>query len=155
MRGLSAFAIITSIAFSYPFSTPAADSGRIYVYAQRDTAARSWLRITCNGEVVAGLKQAMFFAINVPPGRHTLDVERGVSTFLDVHSGEDAFVRLDWNYEMGRPPISILSVIHADQARKEMRYLSYINAKKALSSSVPKTDPREPTRLELKTRPEE
>jgi hypothetical protein len=65
------------------------------------------------------------------------------------------FVRLDWNYEVGRPPIPVLHVVHSDQARREMRYLSYINSKKALANSVPKTDPREPTPLQLKRRTEQ
>jgi hypothetical protein len=154
MGNLSAVVAIAAVAFSFPFSTPAADPGRIYVYAQRETAARSWLRITCSGIVVAELKQGMLFAINVPRGRHTLAVETGVPTIIDVRSGEDAFVRLDWNYAVGRPPIPVLSVVQPDQARKEMRWLSYIHPKQVLSSSVPKADPRDPMPLELKRRPE-
>lgn len=109
----------------------------------------------CGGVVVAELKQGMLFAIDVPPGRHSLSTETGVSTFVDVHSGEEAFVRLDWNYQVGRPPIPVLGAVRPDRARKEMMYLSYINANKVLSNSVPKTDPREPTQLRLKRRPEQ
>jgi hypothetical protein len=97
----------------------------------------------------------MFFAIDVPPGRHSLGTEAGVPTFIDVHSGEEAFVRLNWNYQVGRPPIPVLGAVRPDRARKEMKYLSYINTKKVLSASVPKTDPREPTELQLKRHPEE
>ena len=104
MGSASAFGVITVIALVAPCFTSADDSGRIYVYAQRETAARSWLPITCGGVVVAQLKRGMLFAINVPPGRHTLSVEAGLPAFVDVHSGEDVFVRLDWNYEVGRAP---------------------------------------------------
>jgi hypothetical protein len=97
----------------------------------------------------------MFFAINVPAGRHTLSTETGVPVFVDVRSGEDVFVRLDWSYEVGRPAIPVLNAVGPSQAQKEMKYLSYIDAKKVFASSVPKTDPREPTKLRLKTRDEQ
>jgi hypothetical protein len=133
-------------------AAPAEHSARIYVYAQRLTAARSWLPIACGGSAVAELKQGMFFAIDVPPGRHALSTETGVPAFVDVHAGEEAFVRLDWSYQEGRPPVPVLAAVPPDQARKEMMYLSYIDAKRALSPSVPRTDPREPAQLRLKRR---
>jgi hypothetical protein len=132
----------------------AEDFGRIYVYAQRLTPARSWIPISCGGAVAAELKRGMFFAINVAPGRSVLSLEEGVPAFAEVRSGEDSFVRLDWHFEVGRPPIAVLSVVRADQARKEMMFLSYINAKKVRSTSVSKTDPREPAQLQLKRRSE-
>jgi hypothetical protein len=143
---------MTAIALAVPLTTQAEDSGRIYIYAQRLTAARSWIPISCGGVVVAELKRGMLFAINVPPGRHTLSTETGVPAFVDVHSGEEVFVRLDWDFGLGRDPIPVLNAVPPDRARKEMTYLSYISAKKVLSSSAPKTDPREPAQLRLKGR---
>jgi len=97
----------------------------------------------------------MFFAINVPPGRYALSAEASVPAFVDVRSGEESFVRLDWNFELGRPAIPVIDNVRPLPARKEMMYLSYINAKKVLSSSVPKTDPHEPPQLRLKRRDEQ
>jgi hypothetical protein len=74
------------------------DATRIYVYAQRDTAARSWIAISCGGAIVAELKQGTFFALNVAPGAYTLFVDKGVPLSIEAHPGEESFVRLDLNY---------------------------------------------------------
>ena len=147
-------AVVTAITLT-AFSAQAEDPGRIYVYAQRLTAARSWLPISCGGAVVAELKRGMLFAINALPSRYTLNTESGVPAFVDVRSGEESVVRLDWNFEVGRPAVPELHAVRPDQGRKEMKFLSYINANKVLSSSVSKTDPREPQQLRLKTRDEQ
>jgi hypothetical protein len=84
-----------------------------------------------------------------------LSTEAGVPAFVDVRSGEDFFVRLDWNSEVGRPAIPVLQTVPPDLARKEMRFLSYINANKVLASPVSKTDPREPPQLRFKRRGEQ
>lgn len=155
MQTARSFAVVTAIALTAPFSTPAEDHGRIYVYAQRPTAARSWLPITCNGAAVAELKQGMVFAIDVPPGRHYLSTEMSVPMFVAVRSGEEIFVRLDWEHRSDGPPIPVLTAVRPDRAHKEMMHLSYISAKRVLSTSVRKTDPRAPTQLHLKRRPEQ
>jgi hypothetical protein len=153
MRAVPSFAIVTAILLALG-STAAADHARIYVYAQRQTAARSWLPITCDGSVVAELKQGRFFAIDVPPGRHSLGTGQGVPGFLEAAAGGESFVRLNWHYETGRPPIPVLSAIAPDRAHAEMKFLSYIDTRKALSASVSKTDPRGPPELQLKRRSE-
>lgn len=141
------------VALAAPCIT-AEDFGRIFVYAQRLTPARSWISISYGGAAAADVKRGMFFAINAAPGRSVLSLEEGVPAFVEVHSGEDAFVRLDWHFEAGRPPIAVLSVVRPDQARKEMKFLSYIDAKRVRSTAVAKTDPREPPQLQLKRRQE-
>jgi hypothetical protein len=140
------------MALAAPRSATLEDHGRIYVYAQRLTAASSWQRVSCGDAVVAELKQGTFFAINVPPGRYTLSPEKGVPASVDVRSGEESFVRLDWHYDVGRHALPELHTVRPEQAGREMKFLSYINPKKALSSSVSKTDPREPPQLRLKRR---
>jgi hypothetical protein len=154
MRNALVLAVMPVFVWAAPSSKPAGDNGRIYVYAQRPSAARSWLPITCGGVAVAELKQGMFFAINLPSGRHTLRAAMGVPASVDVHPGEEVFVRLDWSYQVGRPPIPELHVVRPERAREEMRFLGYIKAKKVLSLSVPMTDPREHAPLRLKQRPE-
>lgn len=129
-------------------------SARVYVYAQRDTAARSWIAISCSGIVVAELRKGRFFAINLAAGRYTLSLEKGVPLSLDLRSGEESFVRLDWNYGIGRPPIPVLSKVRRTDARREMKYLSYIGVKKAHSSLVSRTDPIQPVVPRLRTRDE-
>ena len=145
-------AVITAIALSCPSSAPAEDPGRIYVYAQRRPTPQSWLPISCGEAVAADLKQGMFFAINVPAGRYTLSPAKGVPASVDVRAGEEAFVRLDWHYDVGRHAVPELHAVRPEQAGREMKFLSYINPRKALSSSVSKTDPREPPQLRLKRR---
>lgn len=121
----------------------------IYVYAQLETPARSWFPIWCDGTIVAKLKRGRFFVVNVAPGRHMLSDGKGVPVWVDAHSGKESFARLDWRMEVGGPAISVLQVIPRCTARGDMPSLTYIDADKALSKSVRKTDPRkrEPPRL--------
>jgi hypothetical protein len=128
------------------------DQARIYVYARRNTAARSWMSITCGSAVVAEIKRGTFFAITLQPGQYTFLSESGVPLPVDPHSGEELFLRLDWNYGVGRPPIPVLSKVRESEARKEMRYLSYINSKRVHSSLVSKTDPSPAVQPELRRR---
>jgi len=81
-----------------------------------------------------------------------LSTVTGVPAVVELHSGEKTFVRLDWNFEVGRSPIPVLSTVRPDQALKEMKYLSYIHAGRVFSGSVPKSDPREPDQPRLKSR---
>jgi hypothetical protein len=71
---------------------------------------------------------------------------------IDVRSGEESFLRLDWNYGIDRRPIPLFSKVRQTEAQKEMKYLSYIAAKKVHSNQVPKTDPRKPIQPQLRTR---
>ena len=144
-------AIVTLIV---PVCGRPADSARIYVYAERPTLARSWLTISCDGAVVAKLKQGWFFAVNVAPGRHVVATETGVPALVEARSGEEYFARLDWHIETGHPAIPQLHVVPAAQARREMKYLSYVPRNKVLSSSVPMTDPSDVPPPQLKSRGE-
>ena len=132
----------------------AADSARIYVYARRDTPARSWMRVSCDGAPVAELKQGKFFALTVSPGRYALGIDRGVPLIVEARAGEELFVRLDWNYGMERAPIPVLAAVRPDRASTEMKYLSYISRGKALSKSVARSDPRTPAPPRLERRGE-
>jgi hypothetical protein len=120
---------------------------RIYVYVQQETPARSWFPVSCDGAVVAEIKRGRFFAVNVAPGRHMLSEEKGVPTFVDARSGRDSFIRLNWHIEVGQRPIPVWEIVDAASAYGDMLTLTYIDAAKALSKSVPKKDPRGPPRL--------
>jgi hypothetical protein len=89
----------------------------------------------------------MFFANDVPPGRHSLG-----TASIQVRRLSFAWIG---TIKSAVLPFLALGAVRPDRARKEMMYLSYINGKKVLSTSVPKTDPREPTELRLKRRPEQ
>jgi hypothetical protein len=130
------------------------DFARIFVYAQRETAARSWRPISCDGAPVAKIKRGTFFAVSVAPGRHVLSDEKGIPGFVNVRAGDESFVRLDWQIEIGEPATLVLSNVRPDLARKEMRFLSYIEAKEVLSRSVSNVDPRASPELHLKSRDE-
>ncbi|MGC4048275.1 MAG: hypothetical protein QM757_00970 [Paludibaculum sp.] len=134
-------------------SCGAEDSARVYVYARRETEARSWIAVSCRGAVAAEVKQGFFFALYLAPGRHSLGVENGVPLTIDAAAGEETFVRLDWHYEVGRPPIAALSKVRPDDARREMKYLVYVPAKRLHSSLASKSDPRAPVQPKLKERP--
>lgn len=54
------------------------DLARVFVYSQRETPARSWKTIACDGERIAEVKRGFFFAVNVRPGRHSLSLVDGV-----------------------------------------------------------------------------
>jgi hypothetical protein len=127
------------------------DSARIFVYAQRESAARSWRPILCDGVLVAKLKRGSFFAINVPPGRHALSIVKGVGTFVAAAAGNDSFVRLDAQIEIGRPPTLVMGKVDPAVARQEMRFVLYIEPKQVLSPSVSTSDPR--TSLEPRLKP--
>lgn len=131
----------------------AEDPAHVYVYARRETEARSWIAVSCSGAGTAEVKQGFFFALNLVPGRYSLNVENGVPLTIDVAPGEETFVRLDWHYEVGRRPIAALSKVRPDEARREMRYLAYVPAKRLHSSLAGKSDPRAPVQPKWKDRP--
>jgi hypothetical protein len=133
-------------------SASAEDPARIYVYARRDTAAHSWLAISCDSSVVAEVKHGAFFAVNLALGRHAFFVDGGLPLFIDAASGKEIYVRLDWNYGTGRSPIAVLSKVNPTDAQREMKYLSYIAVKRSHSSLVPKTDPRKEIQPQLRMR---
>ena len=152
MRSSNAPVVLLALALAIPYSAPAQNPARIFVYAQRETPAASWLPISCDGAVVAELKQGRLFALNLSPGRHSIGTEKGVPASIDIRPGEDSFVRLDWDLASDRAAIPVLTIVPPDRAAKETMFLSYIKANKALSASVPKSDPRQPARKQFKTR---
>ncbi|HLK65965.1 MAG TPA: hypothetical protein VKU19_21165 [Bryobacteraceae bacterium] len=99
------------------------------------------MAISCGGSVVAELKQGTYFAINLAPGKYAFSVEGGIPLFVDVSAGEESFVRLDWNYDVGRPPIPVLAKVRESDAHADIKFLSYAGAKRIHSSMVPKSDP--------------
>jgi hypothetical protein len=141
-----------AIFFLAAVSLLAQDSGRVYVYSRRDTPARSWLAISCDGKSLAGLKQGKFFAVKLPPGGHVFEAEGGVPFSADLRRGEDSYLRLDWNHGLGRAPISVLTQVDMAQARAEIRFLSYVDVKQIHSAIVFKADPTEMVAPQLRTR---
>ncbi len=146
--------VLCAILLFWAYPVLADDTGKIYVFAERDTEARSWIGIFCGAAVVAEIERGTFFAVNLAPGQYSLSAERGIPVTVDVRSGEDVFIRLGWSFGVDRSPIATLRPVPVDQADKAMRYLSYVPARRIFSSSVDKTDPRKPVKLELKTRPD-
>lgn len=125
---------------------------RIFVYAQRQTPMRSALDVTCNGSAVARMRKGSFFALTLPKGRHTIGIESGVPVTVEVRTGDETFVRINWNQHVNRSPIPVLSVVPAERARQEMKFLSYLAAKNIRSESVERRDPRTPEEPTLKRR---
>ena len=146
-RRIPVVAAIITVACSA--SLAGGTTSQIYVYALRGTAARSWIAISCGKTVLAELKQGTYFVINEPPGQYMLSVEKGVPLSIDTRSGDPSFIRLDWNYGVGRPPIPVLAEVRQMEASREIKYLSYIASKRVHSSVVPKTDPSPPVQPQL------
>src|SRR5437763_3048683 len=111
MRRIVHIGIIAVVTLMPLPSARAEGLARIYVYAQSETPARSWIPISCDGTVIAKLRRGRFFAINAAPGRHMLSEEKGVPGFIDARSGEESFVRLAWNIEVDKPVISMMEVV--------------------------------------------
>ncbi|MBN9656562.1 MAG: hypothetical protein J0H49_00200 [Acidobacteria bacterium] len=128
------------------------DSGHVYVYARRETEARSWIKVSCGGAVAAEVRQGTFFALSLPPGRYSLSVDGGVPLPIEAIAGNDAFVRLDWHYEEGRPPVPALSKVRPEDAAREMRFLAYVPARRLHSTQAARTDPRAPSSPQWKRR---
>ncbi len=83
-----------------------------------------------------------------------LGTENGAPLIIHVEKDKDSFVRLDWEYRSDGPPIPVLSAMEHTQARREMRYLSYIDSSKILARSVPTNDPN-PEQPQFKRRREQ
>ena len=120
----------------------AGNLSRVFIYAQRETSAKSWTPVSCDGENIAEIKQGFFFTMNISPGRHLLSLEAGVPISIDVRPGEETFVRIDWNHDVRRSPIPVLSSVREESAKQEMRFLSYVETKRIHSLAVSKADPR-------------
>src|SRR5262249_5773474 len=125
---------------------------RVFVYSQRESPARSWMDIGCDGERIAEVKRGFFVAVNVRPGRHFLSVADGVPLSIEVLTGSEAFVRIDWNHDVRRQPIPILNSVAEEQAKRELRFLNYVQIKRIHSTAVPRVDPRPPESPQLRTR---
>jgi len=141
--------VLAAMTLAWPTPLPAAEISQIYIYALRDTPARSWIAIACDNTTVAELKEGTYFIINEPGGQYMLFAEKSVPFSIDTRSGGPSFVRLDWNYGVGRPPIPVLVKVSQRQASKEIKHLAYISSKRVHSSVVPKTDANSPVQPQL------
>jgi hypothetical protein len=83
-----------------------------------------------------------------------LHLKGGVLSFIDLKPGDEAFIRVASQVNLGQPTVLVLDKVTPKLAGKEMRFLSYIDGKQVLSISVSKIDPRRPPEMHLKTRSE-
>lgn len=63
-------------------------TARFYIYAQRDTPARSWQEISSGPNLIAELKQGRFFAVDVSAGRYTFSTKTGAPVSVEIKDGE-------------------------------------------------------------------
>lgn len=130
----------------------AQEPGRVYVFAPSHSEASAWIAVSCDGVQVAELKRGRFFAMSIPPGRHTFMANESVPVAIQAVAGQDVFLRLNWHHTLGLPPIPMLGAIPAEKAKREMRFLNYIDAKKIHSPLVEKKAPRPEVPMELRRR---
>jgi hypothetical protein len=129
-------------------SAGAQPTAQIYVYVQHESPVHSWFPVWCDGVLVAKIKPGRFFVINVAPGQHEISEEKGVPTFVKVRPGNKAFVRLEWRYgEPGGSALPVWEEVSQSAAHNDMTRLAYIDADKAVSKLVPRSEPRELPRL--------
>ena len=131
------------------FSGTVAESGHLYVYAQRDTPSKSWTSVTLDDERMAEIKSGVYFTAEVSAGQHMVSIDNGVPVAVMMEAGHDTYVRLGWHYQVGESPVAMLQVIDSDTALRELRFLSYVDAKRIHSSTVLRSAPTNPT---LRTR---
>lgn len=124
-------------------SARAAKPAEVFVYVQHYTPARFWFPVRFDGVVVAKIERGRFFVIDASPGRHMVSGKNGVPVFVDARPGKKVFVRLEWiNGVLGGPALPAWEVADRATAHNDLLLLAYIDADKAISKSVPKTDPR-------------
>ncbi len=117
MRTQSATRLALTVLFTIE-SVLAGESTRIYVYADPHAAASSWKPVSCDGGVVAKIKDGYFFALKVSSGRHTFAIADGTPTFVNLNANQDLFLRVDEHIIIGEPKILILTSVAPDLARQ-------------------------------------
>jgi hypothetical protein len=130
----------------------AEDSARVFVYSQTETPARSWTTVFCDGKAIAEVKRGFFFALNLHEGRYALSLTDGVPISVEVSPATETFVRINWSHDVRGSPIPVLSRVEQERAKREMRFLSYIDTKRIHSTAVSRVDPRPAESPQLKTR---
>ncbi|HXH51031.1 MAG TPA: hypothetical protein VNM47_16960 [Terriglobia bacterium] len=141
MRAIVGVAVFFSLALAV--SARAENLSEVFVYVQHYTPARSWFTVRFDGIPVAKIKRGRFFVINTSPGRHTVSGKEGVPVFVDTGPGKNVFVRLEWqNGVLGGPALPAWEIVDRATAHNDLLLLAYIDAGKAISKSVPKSDPR-------------
>ena len=78
-----------------------------------------------------------------------VSIDNGVPVAVMIEAGRDAYVRLGWHYQVGQSPVAMLQTVSSDTALRELRFLSYVDAKRIRASLVLRTAPTNPT---LRTR---
>ena len=120
------------------------DTARIYIYSSWDSGQSSWLLISYDGVRMAKLRAGKFFAIHASPGQHHLVAGQGVPINIEVHPGEDQFVRLDQAITLtqsGESIIPVLTLESPEEARHTVAQLVYVGPSKIYSTLVDKHDP--------------
>ena len=120
------------------------DTARIYIYSPWDSGQSSWIPMSYDGAQIAKLKAGKFFAVHALPGQHRLVAGQGVPISIEVHAGEDQFVRLGQAITLtqsGESIIPVLTVASPDEARHVVAQLVYITPSKIYSTVVDEQDP--------------
>ncbi len=134
--------VLCALMLSCPLASE--DTARIYLYSPWDSGQDSWLLISYDGVRVANLRAGKFFAIHASPGEHRLVAGQGVPISIEVHPGEDRFVRLDQAITLtqsGETMIPVLTLESPDEARHVVAQLVYVRPSKIYSTLVDKQDP--------------
>jgi len=153
MKAALYLCVLATVAFAAGDS--AGRGAQIYIYGSWEYPVRSWVPVSCDGEVVAKVRRGRFFAINVSPGKHLLSQDDGIPRPVNAHAGQPSYLRLGQEVSdepSGKSVIPVLEAVDPDQARKEMVHLVYIDADKLYSSAVPQQDPAPVSRPQLKPR---
>jgi len=72
----------------------AQNTAQVFVYCEWESAQRDWLPISYDGTMIAKLKAGSFFVIDARLGQHVLGPGNGIPMVLQVHLGDQTFIRL-------------------------------------------------------------
>ncbi|HLV89146.1 MAG TPA: hypothetical protein VKV39_19340 [Candidatus Sulfotelmatobacter sp.] len=127
------------------------ETGQIYVYANWEFPEHKWVDVACDDGIVAKIKAGRYFVLNLSPGRHAVSERDGIPAFVEVRSGEKAYLRLGREVD-GQTVMPVLSRVNANDAAGEIVHLAYIDAAKVFSGSVLKDDRGLQQKPQLKSR---
>ena len=147
--------ILIFAACSFAATDPTKPAIQVFMFADREAPPRSWVPISCDGTVVAKIKQGKFFTINLTPGKHVFSQGDGIPLFVDIHKGEQLFIQLERQTRAdasGKSDVTALVEVDPTWARKILAYLTYIDTDKRFSPAVLMEDPTVSSRPQLKQR---
>lgn len=127
----SLFALLALLAFSAHGQTQPASKtpGTVYIYRYRLTVGTSvHPTVSCDTFEAAKIQNGRYYAMKTAPGRHNITMSGSPGITLDVESGKDYFVRIDYGPNASFGVGGTLILVPPDQGRADMLRLKALDA---------------------------